>query len=29
LDLRRTILSKIYIKEEIRKMVKVEGNVYF
>jgi hypothetical protein len=28
LDLRRTILSKIYIKEEIRKMVEVGGRVY-
>ena len=28
LDLRRTILSKIYIEEEIRKMVKVGNKVY-
>jgi hypothetical protein len=28
LDLRRTILSKIYLEEEIRKMVKVGNKVY-
>jgi hypothetical protein len=28
LDLRRTILSKIYIKEEIQAIVKVGGKIY-
>jgi hypothetical protein len=29
LDLRRTALSKMYTKEQIRKMVNVDGEIYF
>jgi hypothetical protein len=29
LDLKHTPLSKKYTEEEIRKMVKVEGKIYF